>query len=83
MDNNRINKKTQKLVDEAIKGGKPGFKDTWGLVLMNKGDERAVKLDYITAGNDMSKSAEFDFKFSSHPGLGMIVGSHFKKTKWP
>jgi hypothetical protein len=38
MDNNRINKKTQKLVDEAIKGGKPGFKDTWGLVLMNKGD---------------------------------------------
>ena len=38
------------MIDEAKEGGEKGFKDTWGLVLMKRGDKRAVTLEAIVNG---------------------------------
>jgi hypothetical protein len=53
---------------------KPGYKDSLQLVLMKRKDagNRAVKLEAVTEGKDWKSEEGFEFKFSSHPGMGVM-----------
>ena len=57
---------------QILENGKPGFTDTWQLILAKRGDENTVKLNAVDEGMDLTKP--FPFTFSSHPGLGMVKG---------
>jgi hypothetical protein len=55
---------------------KPGFKDTWGLAIMKKGDKHAMKLEAMDNNQVITEDTVFELKSSTFPGLGMIEGPH-------
>ena len=52
----------------------PGYKDTWGLALMKKGDKHAMKLEAMANNQVITEDTEFALKSSTFPGLGIIKG---------
>ena len=57
-----------------MKIAKPSYKDSLQLVLMKTKDagRRAIRLEAVTEGKDWKSEEGFDFKFSSHPGMGVM-----------
>ena len=39
---------------QILENGKPGFSDTWQLVLVKRGDKNTVKLNAVDEGMDLT-----------------------------